>query len=90
MMAVARNPLVALLRLLVRAYQVTISPILPAHCRYVPSCSSYAMEALAVHGAVRGSWLALRRLLSCHPWGGFGDDPVPPLASESSRARSRV
>ena len=87
MTPVARNPLVGLLRLLIRAYQLAISPILPAHCRYAPSCSSYAMEVLATHGAVTGSRLALRRLLSCHPWGGFGYDPVPPLARGRERGR---
>lgn len=50
----------------------------PSPCRYVPSCSSYAIEALSVHGAWRGSWLTLRRLLRCAPWGAYGADPVPP------------
>ncbi len=50
----------------------------PSPCRYTPSCSSYAVEALQVHGAVRGSWLSLRRLSRCQPWGGHGYDPVPP------------
>jgi hypothetical protein len=63
--------------LVVRAYQVGLSPLLPASCRYTPSCSAYAVEALEQHGAARGSWLALRRLLRCHPWGGYGHDPVP-------------
>lgn len=49
----------------------------PSPCRYWPTCSAYAREALEVHGAARGSWLALRRLLRCNPWGGFGPDPVP-------------
>lgn len=49
----------------------------PSPCRYVPSCSAYALEALEVHGAVRGSWLTVRRLGRCHPWGGLGADPVP-------------
>ena len=49
----------------------------PSPCRYVPSCSSYALEALELHGAVRGSWLTVRRLGRCHPWGGLGADPVP-------------
>lgn len=49
----------------------------PSPCRYVPTCSSYAMEALEVHGALKGTWLATRRLLRCHPWGGHGYDPVP-------------
>ena len=62
----------------VRFYQVAISPWTPAACRYTPTCSTYAIEALREHGAVRGAWLAARRLARCHPWGGFGYDPVPP------------
>lgn len=61
----------------IRAYQRWISPLKPASCRYLPTCSSYAVEALERHGAVRGSWLAARRLCRCHPWGGHGYDPVP-------------
>lgn len=61
----------------IRAYQVGISPILPASCRYIPSCSEYAIEALRRHGTARGGWLAVRRLLRCHPFGGRGYDPVP-------------
>ncbi|MHC4235402.1 MAG: membrane protein insertion efficiency factor YidD [Planctomycetota bacterium] len=61
----------------IRAYQVTISPILPASCRFTPSCSQYALEAVTRHGAARGGWLAVRRLLRCHPFGGCGLDPVP-------------
>jgi putative membrane protein insertion efficiency factor len=63
---------------LIRLYQVVISPWTPASCRYQPTCSCYAKEAIEVHGALRGSWLGLRRLLRCHPWGGWGYDPVPP------------
>ena len=63
--------------LFVRAYQVGISPLLPASCRYYPSCSSYAIEALERHGALRGSWLAARRILRCHPFRAGGFDPVP-------------
>ncbi len=63
--------------LFVRAYQVGISPLLPASCRYYPSCSAYAIEALERHGAVRGSWLAARRILRCHPFRAGGFDPVP-------------
>jgi putative membrane protein insertion efficiency factor len=62
----------------VRAYQVVVSPWLPPSCRYTPTCSAYAIEALRAHGAGRGSWLALRRIGRCHPWGGHGFDPVPP------------
>jgi hypothetical protein len=66
-----------LLRGLIRAYQLVLSPLLGPSCRYLPSCSDYAAEAIASHGAARGCWLALRRLLRCHPWGGSGYDPVP-------------
>ncbi len=62
---------------LVRVYRRWLSPALPPACRFVPTCSAYAEEALAKHGAARGSWLALRRLLRCHPFGGSGYDPVP-------------
>ena len=58
-------------------YQRAISPVLPAACRYTPTCSQYAKEAVQKYGAVKGSWLATRRLLRCHPWGGHGHDPVP-------------
>ena len=63
--------------ILIRAYQVGISPWLGPACRYEPTCSAYAEQAVRKHGAARGSWLALRRLLRCHPWGGSGHDPVP-------------
>jgi putative membrane protein insertion efficiency factor len=64
---------------LIRLYQWTISPVLPPSCRYAPSCSHYAVEAVTRHGALRGGWLAVRRILRCHPWGGAGLDPVPDL-----------
>lgn len=63
--------------ILIRGYQRGISPMLPAACRYTPTCSAYAAEAIGRYGAVRGSWLAAKRLLRCHPWGGHGYDPVP-------------
>lgn len=66
-----------LLILLARGWQVGPSRVIPPTCRYHPSCSAYAIEALRKYGAVRGSWLALKRLLRCHPWGGSGHDPVP-------------
>ncbi len=63
---------------LIRAYQRFLSPMLPVACRYVPTCSDYALEAVERHGALRGSWLALKRLARCHPFGGHGYDAVPP------------
>ncbi len=62
---------------LVRLYQGMISPYLGAKCRYEPTCSHYAVEALNKHGIIRGSWLSAKRFGSCHPWGGKGFDPVP-------------
>lgn len=61
----------------VRAYQWTLSPVLPMSCRYEPSCSHYACEAVQRHGAIRGAMLAVMRIGRCHPWGGCGYDPVP-------------
>ena len=66
-----------LLRGLVLAYRWLISPVLGPRCRYLPTCSEYALTALARHGALAGGWLTLKRLLCCHPWGGSGYDPVP-------------
>ena len=74
----------SLLSWLLRAYQVTISPLLGPRCRFYPSCSNYAIEALRVHGAGRGSWLAARRICRCHPWHPGGVDPVPPRQSSTT------
>jgi putative membrane protein insertion efficiency factor len=62
---------------LIRVYQWLLSPFIRQNCRFVPSCSRYAIEAIQVHGVVRGTWLALRRIGRCHPWGACGYDPVP-------------
>ena len=62
---------------LVRGYQLVISPALPPSCRFTPSCSQYALEAITRHGAVRGTWLTVRRLVRCHPFHPGGFDPVP-------------
>ncbi|MEW6294129.1 MAG: membrane protein insertion efficiency factor YidD [Pseudomonadota bacterium] len=62
---------------LVRGYQLFISPFVPPSCRFHPTCSHYAVEALQKHGAVKGFWLALRRIARCHPWHPGGHDPVP-------------
>ena len=66
-----------LLRAAIRAYQLLLAPVLPPSCRYLPSCSHYAEEAIAQYGPLRGGILAAWRLCRCHPWGGSGYDPVP-------------
>ena len=70
---VATRPLIAL----VRFYQNSISPLTPPSCRYTPTCSQYALEALRKYGLLKGLWLTMKRLARCHPWGGSGYDPVP-------------
>ncbi|WP_342799504.1 membrane protein insertion efficiency factor YidD [Quadrisphaera granulorum] len=72
--------LAVVLLLLVRIYQLLVSPLLGPVCRYAPSCSSYGATALRRHGALRGTWLTARRLLRCHPWAAGGWDPVPERA----------
>ncbi|HUH26025.1 MAG TPA: membrane protein insertion efficiency factor YidD [Flavobacterium sp.] len=62
---------------LIRFYQLCISPFTPASCRFSPTCSQYTLEALKKHGLFKGSWLAIKRIASCHPWGKSGYDPVP-------------
>jgi putative membrane protein insertion efficiency factor len=62
---------------LIKVYQLLISPLLPMACRYTPSCSEYGIQALQKHGPWKGGYLAIRRILSCNPWGGHGHDPVP-------------
>ena len=72
---------------LVRLYRVALSPWLGLNCRFQPTCSSYAIEALQVHGALKGSWLAAKRIGRCHPWGGSGYDPVPGTEGHHDDAR---
>ena len=69
--------LVTVLLVPIWIYQKAISPYTPPSCRFTPTCSEYARQALIKHGPVKGLWLAIRRILSCHPWGGSGYDPVP-------------
>jgi putative membrane protein insertion efficiency factor len=63
--------------LLIKIYQVAVSPLLGPKCRFTPSCSNYAKEALVKYGVFKGGWLAINRIVRCHPWGGHGHDPVP-------------
>jgi putative membrane protein insertion efficiency factor len=73
---------------LVRFYQAVGRPLFGGHCRFHPTCSDYAVEALREHGALRGGYLAVRRILRCHPFGGAGYDPVPPRRSKPGMSRS--
>lgn len=63
--------------LLIKIYQLLISPLFPSSCRYTPTCSHYTLEALKKYGLLKGSWLGIKRISRCHPWGGSGYDPVP-------------
>ena len=72
------SPMATVLALPVRAYRLLFSPWVGHNCRYQPTCSAYALEALEKHGAARGLWLTIRRIARCHPWGGSGIDNVPP------------
>jgi uncharacterized protein len=82
------DPVRWLLLGLLRGYRLAISPLYGQVCRYHPSCSAYALDAVTTHGSLRGSWLTTRRLLRCHPWAAGGYDPVPPRlkAGETSQA----
>jgi len=84
------SPLARVLALPVRAYRLIGSPWVGHGCRYQPTCSAYALEALERHGGLRGGWLALRRVLRCHPLGGAGFDPVPPRASDQSSRSKKM
>ena len=72
-----KKPVIWLLLLPIYFYKTAISPLTPPSCRFSPSCSTYAIEAIRRHGPLRGLYLAIRRILRCHPWGGSGYDPVP-------------
>ena len=79
MTKMAKQALKKIFTLLIGFYQKVISPLTPPSCRFQPTCSAYAIEAIETHGALRGGWLAARRIARCHPWGGHGFDPVPPF-----------
>ncbi len=82
------TPLARLLALPVRAYRLLFSAWVGHNCRYLPTCSAYALEALETHGAIRGGWLAARRIARCHPWGGSGIDEVP--AAQPARSKKMM
>ena len=76
-MRIIKKILAAFFILLIRIYQVTLSPFLGRQCRYLPTCSNYGLEAIRKYGPFKGGWLTQKRILSCNPWGGSGYDPVP-------------
>ena len=78
------TPLARILSWPVKAYRLIFSPWVGHNCRYQPTCSQYALEALETHGGIKGGWLALRRILRCNPWGGCGYDPVPGCEGDES------
>ena len=83
-------PLTLVLKAIVWTWRLVGSPIVGPICRYQPSCSHYALDAIDRFGPIQGTWLALKRLARCHPWGGSGYDPVPTPASDSRSSRSPV
>ncbi|MVZ61299.1 membrane protein insertion efficiency factor YidD [Sphingobacterium humi] len=74
---IIKKPLQVLFLLIIRFYQLFISPFLGANCRYTPTCSQYGKEAIQKYGPFKGGWLTIKRIVSCNPWGGHGHDPVP-------------
>ena len=84
-----RRIIVHMLSAPVYVYRYCISPFTPMACRFNPTCSAYALQALKAHGPLKGGWLAVRRLVRCHPWGGSGDDPVPASTHHSTASLTK-
>ncbi len=82
-----RSPLQYIFIGVVRLYQLVVSPILGPRCRFQPTCSAYAMDAIKLHGGLKGGWLAIRRIVKCHPWGGHGFDPVPGMKTKAEELK---
>lgn len=82
-----KSPLAMFFLGLVRLYQLVISPLLGPRCRFQPTCSSYAVEAISLHGGLKGGLLTLKRMSKCHPWGGFGYDPVPQGSNKAAKPK---
>jgi len=78
------------LLLLIYIYKYAISPLTPASCRHYPTCSTYSIEALKQHGPLRGGWMAIKRIASCHPWGSGGIDPVPKIIVKKMKPKGRT
>lgn len=83
-MNIVANGLKHLAGALLRGYQLLVSPFLPGTCRFHPTCSEYSRQAVYRHGVLKGGWLAVKRICRCHPWGGWGEDPVPGSTTEST------
>ena len=82
-----RGPVGTTARLLIRGYQLFLSPVIGPRCRHLPTCSDYAMEAISRFGAIQGGWLAFRRIIRCNPWGSSGYDPVPGSSPEANGSK---
>lgn len=82
------NPLTWIFRTLIKGYQWIVSPVLPGSCRFYPTCSSYALQAINTHGPIKGAWLGAKRILRCHPWNDGGFDPVPNTDTDTNSTHS--
>jgi putative membrane protein insertion efficiency factor len=85
---ILKRILIIIMIIPVKIYQLMISPLMPASCRHIPTCSQYAIDAIKIHGVFAGTWLAVKRVLRCHPWGTHGYDPVPPKKIKTNKANT--